>query len=338
MPAILLPSVRAVKSIRDMVTLGKHLPAEADEALLWLAEGIPPDEIREAVAMPTKKKVDPADLAAALEHPDTKRRFVTIQTDDDLTAMLEAPLEKWRVFLHPSQERLVSRVVQRPGPSARAERGPARRWWRCTGPGTWQRRSFTGPADRILFTTYTANLAENIEATLNTFCGAERQRIEVVHLHAWAVRFLRSHGDEKDIASPEDIEACWKEAIHASGVTEFDASFLRKEWEEVVLSNGIEDREAYLKVSRLGRGKTLSRPQRGRAWQVFERYQAALARRNRLDWLSLIRQARRVLEAGQTKPPFRAVVVDEAQDFHPEEWRLIRALVPAGGERSLRCG
>ena len=189
---------------------------------------------------------------------------------------------------------------------------------------------FTGPADRILFTTYTANLAENIEATLNTFCGAERQRIEVVHLHAWAVRFLRSHGDDKDIASPEDVEACWTEAIHGSGVKEFDPAFLRKEWEEVVLSNGIEEREAYLKVPRLGRGKTLSRPQRGRAWQVFERYQAALARRNRLDWLSLIRQARRMLDAGQTKPPFRAVVVDEAQDFHPEEWRLIRALVPQG--------
>ena len=24
------------------------------------------------------------------------------------------------------------------------------------------------------------------------------------------------------------------------------------------------------------------------------------------------------------------MVVDEAQDFHPEEWRLIRALVPLG--------
>ncbi len=28
--------------------------------------------------------------------------------------------------------------------------------------------------------------------------------------------------------------------------------------------------------------------------------------------------------------PYRAVVVDEAQDFHPEEWKLIRALAPAG--------
>ena len=241
--------------------------------------------------------------------------------------MLEAPLEKWRVFLHPSQDDWSA------GPStARPEfwEGPgrARRSWRCTGLATWRRRCSPTPSDRILFTTYTANLAENIEATLKTFCGPERERIEVVHLHAWAVRFLRNQGHDKDIASPDEIESCWKEAVASSGVTEFDPAFLRKEWEAVVLANGIETLDAYLKVPRLGRGKTLSRPQRGQLWVVFQRYRQALDRRHRLDWLSLIRQVRLLLESGQTKPPYRAVVVDEAQDFHPEEWRLIRALAP----------
>ena len=71
-PAILLPSVRAVREVKGLISLGKHLPAEADEALLWLAEGIPPEEVRDAVATTPKKKVDPKNLAAALEHPDTK--------------------------------------------------------------------------------------------------------------------------------------------------------------------------------------------------------------------------------------------------------------------------
>jgi hypothetical protein len=215
-PAVLLPSVRAVGSITELAALGKHLPAEADESLYWLADGVPPEEIREAVAAPTDKKVDPADLAAALEHPDTKRRFVTIHTDDELAAMLEAPLEKWRVFLHPSQERLVVRSFN----------GPARV---LGGAGTGKTvvamhrarhlasKVFTAPSDRILFTTYTGNLAESIEATLKTFCGPERERIEVVHLHAWAVRYLRSHGREKDIASPEEIDSCWQEAVGEKG-------------------------------------------------------------------------------------------------------------------------
>ena len=279
-----------------MVTLGKHLPAEADEALLWLAEGIPPEEVREAVAAPARQKVDPADLAAALEHPDTKRRFVTIHTDDELAAMLEAPLEKWRVFLHPANDDW----------SRRSFNGPARV---LGGAGTGKTvvaihrarhlasKVFTAPSDRILFTTYTGNLAENIEATLKTFCGPERERIEVVHLHAWAVRFLRNQGHDKDIASPEEIESCWKEAVSSAGVTEFDPAFLRKEWEAVVLANGIETLDGYLKVPRLGRGKTLTRPQRGQLWVVFQKYRQALDRRHRLDWLSLIRQARLSLES-----------------------------------------
>ena len=167
-----------------------------------MAEGIPPEEVRDAVATAPKKKVDPKNLAAALEHPDTRRRFVTIHTDDELEAMLAAPLEKWRCFLHPSQERLVTRSFN----------GPAQV---LGGAGTGKTvvamhrsrhlaaKVFTAPSDRVLVTTYTGNLAENIEAILKSLCGEEQSRIEVVHLHAFAVRLLRSHGVERDIASPE---------------------------------------------------------------------------------------------------------------------------------------
>src|SRR5271166_1118018 len=158
----------------------------------------------------------------------TKRRFVTIHTDDELEAMLAAPLEKWRCFLHPSQERMVTRSFN----------GPARV---LGGAGTGKTvvamhrsrhlaaKLFTAPSDRVLVTTYTGNLAENIEAILKSLCGEEQSRIEVVHLHAFAVRLLRSHGVEGDIASPEEIEEHWQQAISISGAREFDSSFLRKE-------------------------------------------------------------------------------------------------------------
>jgi hypothetical protein len=120
-PAILIPAVRALQGPEQLIALGRHLPAEAAEALTWLGEGIPPEEVRAAVAIPTGRRVDPNDLAASLEHPDTRRRFVTLRAKGDLEAMLDAPLEKWRVFLHPSQERLVARL-RRAGPRARRGR------------------------------------------------------------------------------------------------------------------------------------------------------------------------------------------------------------------------
>ena len=328
-PAVLLPAVRGVRKPDDLLALNKHLPAECAEALMWLLEGLPSDEVREAVATQRKVKVDTTDLAKALEHPDSRRRFVTILSDKDLTAILNAPLEKWRVFLHPSQEKLVSKEFK----------GPARV---LGGAGTGKtvvamhrarhlaNKVFTESKDRILFTTYTGNLAQNVEEMLSTLCPECKDRIEAVHLHSWAARFMKSHGAGFDIAYGEDLDACWEQAWSDAEETAFDVGFLRQEWEQVVQANGIETLADYLKVPRTGRGHTLTRPQRGRVWKVFERYLDVLKQRGKQEWLQAIKATRRFLEEKKPALPYRSVVVDEAQDFHAEEWKLIRALVPAG--------
>jgi superfamily I DNA/RNA helicase len=336
LPAVLLPAVRAVRTPEELLALTKHLPAECAEALTWLAEGIPSEEVRVAVvAQP--KKVDTGDLAAALAHPDTRRRFVTIKSDEDLTAILDAPLEKWRVFLHPSQEKLVAKNFN----------GPAKV---TGGAGTGKTvvamhrakhlasNVFSEKTDRILFTTFTANLAQNIEQMLSTLCPQCIDRIEVVHLHSWAVRFLRDHGQTVEIASPETVEACWEEAILEADDLAWDIGFFRQEWDQVVQANGIQTEADYLRVSRTGRGKTVSRPQRARIWKVMEGYRKALASRKQQEWLEIIQSARRFLEEKKTKLAYRAVVVDESQDFHSEEWKLIRALVSAGGNDLFLVG
>jgi superfamily I DNA/RNA helicase len=337
LPAVLLPAVRAVKAQDDLLALGKHLPAEAAEALRWLAEGIPAEEVRAAVEGAAATGVDTADLAKALEHPDTKRRFVTIQSDSDLAAMLDAPLAKWRVFLHPTQEKLVRKHFN----------GPARV---LGGAGTGKtvvamhrarhlaEKVFTGPQDRILFTTFTANLAQNVEEMLATLCPDCVQRIDVVHLHAWAVRFLRDHGGEVEIAGPEVIDQCWEEAASGAGAPDFDVGFLRLEWDQVVQAHGIQTLDAYLTVARTGRGRTLSRLQRKQVWGVFDRYRQALRGRKLCEWLEVIQKARRLIEEKKLALPYRAVVVDEAQDFHPEEWKLLRALVAPGANDLFLVG
>lgn len=325
-PNVLLPAVRAVQKPDELLALAKHLPAEAAEALIWLAEGLPPEEVREAVVSQPKKEVDTTDLEAALEHPDSRRRFVTIRSDYDLTSILDAPLEKWRVFLHPSQERLVTKHFN----------GPARV---TGGAGTGKtvvamhRARYLAKAlclkseDRILFTTFTANLAQNVGQNLAHLCG-EEDRIEVLHLHSWAVRFMKSQGVNFDIATADELEQYWEQAILAAGELDFDVSFLQQEWEQVVQANAIDAMSKYLKVSRIGRGKTLSRPQRGRVWKIFERFSQILDDRGKCEWMSVIQQTRQYLEENKPALPYRAVVVDEAQDFHAEEWRLIRAIMP----------
>jgi superfamily I DNA/RNA helicase len=326
-PAVLLPSVREVQSREGLADLVRHLPAEAAEALNWLANGDPVDEVREVVGTAGKGCVDTTDIARALEHPDSRRRFVTIQSDSDLEAMLDAPLARWRVFLHPSQAKLVKKHFN----------GPARV---LGGAGTGKTvvamhrachlasKVFTAPEDRILFTTYTANLAQNVEEMLGTLCPEQSSRIEVIHLHAWAVRFLRSRGETVEVAPQDVVDACWDEAVEGADALDLDVGFYRLEWDQVVQANGILTEGEYLKVPRTGRGRTLSRPQRSRVWKVFERFRQSLERRKVCEWLEVIRRARRVIPEKHVVLPYRAVVVDESQDLHVEEWRLIRALVP----------
>jgi superfamily I DNA/RNA helicase len=330
-PGLLLPSVRAVESEDELLALGQHLPAEAAEALYWLAEGMPPEEVLDAMTTPTpvREEVDTRDLEKALQHPDSRRRFTTVDSQQELAAILNAPLEKWRVFLHPSQERLVSWDVN----------GPVRV---LGGAGTGKtvvamhrachlaQNLFAEKTDRVLFTTFTANLAQNIEKNIQTLCGGEMERIEVNHLHSWAVRFMRTQGIEFSIVNDQEIHDCWQEAIAVSDAAEWDEGFLRQEWEQVIQANGIDSKRDYLRVSRIGRGKTLSRPQRAQLWEVFEEFREALRGRNKVEWLDVIRETRHYLEQRGQILPYQAVVVDEAQDFHMEEWRLIRALVPEG--------
>ena len=336
-PEALLPAVRAVQNAEALQAVSRHLPAEAAEALRWLADGIPVEEVREAVEAPKVGQVDPTDLAAALQHPDSRRRFVTVESEQDLASILEAPLAKWRLFLHPSQDRLVKKPFA----------GPARV---TGGPGTGKTvvamhrakhlatKVFTAPGDRVLFTTYTTNLAQNIEELMASLCGPDAGRIDVVNLHAWAVRFLRNQGIGVEVASSEDQDACWSAALTRHPSSEWDEGFLRQEWEQVVQVNDITTLPTYLQVARTGRGRTLTRPLRARLWQVFEAYRDALKDRNRQEWVQVIRTARRVLEQRHPTLPYRAVVVDEAQDLHPEEWRLIRAIVPEGANDLFMVG
>ena len=122
------------------------------------------------------------------------------------------------------------------------------------------------------------------------------------------------------------------------GDPDFDVGFLKQEWALVVQANGIIAMPAYLQVPRTGRGRTLTKPQRGKVWKVFEEYRSALKDKGKQEWLQVIQETRRYLEKKKEILPYRAVVVDESQDFHPEEWKLIRSLVPSGANDLFLVG
>ena len=185
------PMAAEVLEIRDEAALEEmvpRLPVEAYEALFLYMAGEAYEQIileRESPPEP----VDTTDFATALRRDETRSRFVVIDNDRELEEMFSAPLERWRVFLHPSQRRLVERHWN----------GPVRV---LGGAGTgktvvamhrarWLARNLP-EGERILFTTFTRNLAADIENNLRAICTPEEmKRIEVVNLDRWVQRFLR---------------------------------------------------------------------------------------------------------------------------------------------------
>jgi hypothetical protein len=55
------------------------------------------------------RPVDTADFAAALATPESQSRFVIVDNDEAMLAIMNAPLAQWRVFLHPTQHKLAFR-------------------------------------------------------------------------------------------------------------------------------------------------------------------------------------------------------------------------------------
>ena len=102
MPPEWLGDVRDATEV-TILDLCDHLPGEAAEALLEIATGSVPKP-----ATPAAPAADP------FEHPDAQRRFRIMRNADELERALDAPWDKWTVFLHPEQRALVERSFAGP--------------------------------------------------------------------------------------------------------------------------------------------------------------------------------------------------------------------------------
>lgn len=331
-PEDLLPLVRSFVTQEQLEAAVGRLPPMAYEGLVYLASGESIADVRDALGLKAPTAAVAADdFAAALDVDASKKHFVVVDNDEALQAMLDAPLEKWRVFLHPSQRQLVEKRWN----------GPARV---LGGAGTgktvvamhraaWLAREVhTGDRDRLLFTTFTANLAQDIAQNLDKLLdGAARKRIEVLHLDAWVTRFLKANGYDYSITYTDRKEQqdLWQQAL-AAREGDWPDAFYREEWERVIQPQACVSEDQYLKAPRSGRGVRLSRAQRKEIWPVFEAYRNALEARRLKEAPDAMRDAASLLRDRRASVPYRSVLVDEAQDIPTVGFELLRAMLPEG--------
>ena len=304
--------------------LADHLPAEAAEALLDYAG---------SGRLPTPPAPPAADPFA---HPDAQRRFRTVENQAELAAALDAPWERWMVFLHPAQQGVVDRGFN----------GPAR----VTGSaGTGKTvvalhravRLARAPASRVLLTTFSPPLATALArrmALLTAAAPGTADRVTVQPVRAVANELYQlAFGHRATPAADDQVADAVRKAAEAAGDTGYPLRFILSEWRHVVDAWQIADVAAYATVPRLGRKSRMSAGQRERLWPVFAATRAALARRGLLTWPQIFGDAT-AHYAARTAKPFSHVVVDEAQDMGVPELRLLAAIAPGGPDALFFAG
>ena len=259
--------------------------------------------------------------ASGFTHPDAQRRFRVVESVEELMAALDAPFEKWAVFLHPAQRALVERSVS----------GPTR----VTGSaGTGKtivalhravHLAQQDEAARVLLMTFSQPLADALERKLAILTEATpdlQNRIAVRTLDDAAIAIYTDHIGAPTIADENVIGELVDEAIalgHGIGLTR---DFLLEEWTELVDAWGVESEESYAGIPRTGRRTRLGPKQREAAWEVFAHVRSALNARNVVTQADIYGRLSELVRDGAALG-LSYVVVDEAQDLTVAQVRFL---------------
>jgi superfamily I DNA/RNA helicase len=325
--AELVPAIRAFTSQEQLYGLLSFLPETQCDALVALTGQDSVEVIYREIAGAVKSgTVAEDDIAAAIETPASKAQFAILSSEDELQEMLAKPLSQWRTYLHPSQRDVAFKDYN----------GPARV---TGGAGTGKtivaihraaflaRGAESSSGRPILFTTYTKNLSQAIERDLVDLAGTNLTgKIDVINVDALAFRIVRDEEqDAPKIIQSQKVERIAKQLLEERGLP-YTANFVINEWEQVVIAQSCASRSDYFGVSRAGRGIRLERRQRAEVWKVIEELTRRLTESGQRTWLQLAAAAEGYLTA-RTVKPYRHVIVDESQDLHEAQWRLLRAAV-----------
>lgn len=331
------------------------------EALLALATGTSVEDVRKDFRIDQPVPVageddDDARLLRSLEHPAAQTSFHWIEDNDELRRIIEAgDLGAWRLFLHPEQRSYVEH--DRKGTYRLS--GGAGTGKTVVAIHRARHLASKYPDARILLTTYTRNLADDLASgvrklddsiQLQTRLDQPGIYVKGIDQVAWAV--VQRAGD--DIAeavgqvlgvprtgvlkaSPETL---WREAIEDAG-DELPSglatqAFLEAEYTQVVLPHRITTAQAYVRVRRVGRGVALDRGKRAAVWKVFESYRAKARMHESTDYIEKAAIAAAWLDLTGNRL-FDHVIVDEAQDLAPSRLQFLRALVAEGPNDLFLC-
>jgi hypothetical protein len=293
--------------------VAEHLPEEAAEALLELAIGGTPQ--------PTPK---PAPASDPFDHPDALRRFRLMNDAYELERALDYPWEKWIVFLHPEQHKIVEKDYSGP---ARVS-GSAGTGKTIVALHRAASLAKSHPDARVLLATFSETLAYSLKGKLRTLIHNQPRlgdQIEVYAMNTIGERLYGMNIGRLQLAPRGTIQSLLTQAASKVSGHSFSRRFLITEWEQVVDAWQLKSWEEYRDAARLGRKTRLPENRKEVLWSIFADVRSALKDQGMITHAGIFSQLAAHYEAGHHSP-FDFIVIDEAQDVNIPQLKFLAAL------------
>ena len=343
-------------ALEDIIGAASVVEWQAD-ALLELATGTPLEQVRSNLALDQGAVIEGTEdekFLAGLNLPAARMTFYKVEDNDELRRIIDSgDFGAWRIFLHPQQREY-------------AEKSRNGSFRLSGGAGTGKtvvavhrarNLARANPRARVLLTTYTRNLADDLASQVHQLSGAQTvERLDRPGVYVsgidqlvWAimkrarsgiadaVKDVLGHPREDPLKSSS---VSWDQAIDEAGrilpAEIATTAFFEAEYETVILPYRVTTESQYLSVRRQGRGLSLSRARRMAVWKVVAAYRSAGRAEGGTSFAEKAAIAAAWLErTGQHL--FDHVIVDESQDLTPAHFQLLRALVAQGPDDLFLC-
>lgn len=338
----------------EVLTLAESLEnAWEQDAAVSLATGAPIDAIKDELRLQAPVLDEDAsedeNILRALGNDVSKMQFTFVDDNVELRKIIEeGDFAAWRVFVHPEQARY----------STGDYAGPLRL---SGGAGTGKtvvllhrarHLMMQNPNARVVLTTYTRALAENLKRDLlvldpgiriasalgepgvlirgvDQLGAAVRQKAGQAFGQAAGIILGEVRGGVRQITGSREG---WSSAsvgstadLPAAVTTD---TFLEGEYLHVVLPARVTSREEYFAIRRPGRGVALDRKKRDAVWSIIERYRDNARSMSSLSYAEVAEISAAWLDLYGEEAGVLAdhVLIDEGQDLSPPQWKLLRAL------------
>ncbi|PZU16062.1 MAG: hypothetical protein DI591_08840 [Citromicrobium sp.] len=268
----------------------------------------------------------------------------------------ESPWHDWFLYLHPEQERIVSKAytgsAQLSGVSGSGKT--------CVLVRRAERLA-TDTDAKILILTLNRSLAGLLQKLVNASASTDQAgRIEVLSFFDLAKALLISFDSQLAISLEERT---WKLAEHVDEIfreyfrrwlNNNDASvletlrkqlsargidaeeYLREEFDWIRSALPRDQRDQYLQMERTGRRVPITEDRRKDVLEGLGYWEKKMRDVGVVDYLSLADQLHDYID--QLRPAYSHILIDEAQDFGTTELAIARRLVSPGSDDLFLCG